>query len=136
MHASILFFEYMKNHFIDTCLDHNFPCLRMVHSEMRSAFRVQLACQANVVKCDDFCSNRTQSPFAFLWVQLPPVLPNWAEGKSFPSSGHQGKFSSMTMPGAVFLTSRLGSLAVVLQIQCMQVPEQIGGVPFKKMKDV
>lgn len=37
---------------------------------------------------------------------------------------------------SVFLTSRLGSLAVVLQIQCMQVPKQIGGVPFKKMKDV
>lgn len=55
----------------------------------RSPSWAWLAHQANVVKCDDFSSDRRQSPFAFPWVQRPLAAPNPVERKPFPSCGHQ-----------------------------------------------
>lgn len=108
----------MKDPFSDPCLAPDFLCLRLIRSngdgEVHPKPRWQ-AHQANVINCDDFCSDRRQSPFP--WVQRPLAAPNPAEKKPFASCGHHGKISSMTLPGAVFLTSGLGSFASVLQRQ-------------------
>lgn len=73
MYASFSFSKYMQDQFSDACLGPNFPCLRMVHSKVERASQVELVHHVNAVKYDDFCSNRTQSPFAFASVQPPPA---------------------------------------------------------------
>lgn len=44
--------------------------------KVRSPSQAELARQADVVKCDDLCPDRRQSPDAFPWVQWPLAAPN------------------------------------------------------------